>query len=199
MNNKQLLKIKLKACLAALLIFMSIPSASIAAVIWENSESFFLSGTAVAVSNLTYGPVGYTNIFGVQQWGSENDFGFGPTLASSLVDGGNFHHGALSVVANHGDIIGPSTEGMSPYTWLSNGDNYLGISFFQNGISGSVYYGWMKIVTTGIGTTDPNPTFRVVETAYENTGSAIAVPEPSALSLLAIGLGGLAMIRRRRS
>ena len=37
--------------------------------------------------------------------------------------------------------------------------------------------------------------------SYNNFGSAVTagVPEPSALSLLAVGLGGLAMIRRRRS
>ena len=34
---------------------------------------------------------------------------------------------------------------------------------------------------------------------YRFEASQVGVPEPSALSLLAVGLGGLAMIRRRRS
>ena len=184
-----------------LLSFLAVQISAEAAVIWDNSESFSISGTHVAVVDLTYGPVGYTNIFGVQLFGGAPASMFFPLqrLAYSLVDGANFHHGALSVVANYGDIIGPSTSGMSSLTSLSNGDNYVGISFFQDGISGPVYYGWMKIVTTGLGTTDPNPTFRVVETAYENTGNVITIPEPSAFSLLAVGFGGLAMIRRRRS
>jgi len=183
-----------------LLSFLAVQISAEAAVIWDNSESFSISGTHVAVVDLTYGPVGYTNIFGVQMWGGAESSMFSPQeLAYSLVDGANFHHGALSVVANYGDIIGPSTSGMSSLTSLSNGDNYVGISFFQDGISGPVYYGWMKIVTTGLGTTDPNPTFRVVETAYENTGNVITIPEPSALSLLAVGLGGFAMMRRSRS
>jgi hypothetical protein len=38
--------------------------------------------------------------------------------------------------------------------------------------------------------------FRVVSVNVPLTGG---IPEPSALSLLAVGLGGLAMIRRRRS
>jgi hypothetical protein len=38
-----------------------------------------------------------------------------------------------------------------------------------------------------------------VLTPTEQSLTSLAIPEPSAVSLLAIGLGGLAMIRRRRS
>ena len=49
---------------------------------------------------------------------------------------------------------------------------------------------------------DASTRLSLVPTTYENPSIGLrvaSVPEPSALSLLAVGLGGLAMIRRRRS
>lgn len=82
----------------------------------------------------------------------------------------------------------------------AGGTGYYGFKFTSNNPEGTVgtttMYGWAQIsFTTG----GPGS---VVSFAYENTGAAIAagaVPEPSSLSMLALGALGLTQMRRRRA
>jgi hypothetical protein len=78
---------------------------------------------------------------------------------------------------------------------------YWGIAYSVGG--GSYDYGWLELsydsstkvatfVAAAINTT-PNESIKIGDTG------AASVPEPSALSLLAISLGGLVLVRRRRS
>ena len=111
---------------------------------------------------------------------------------------------------------------LSPY-YPSEVDNAGGLSAYGTMAQGGNVWELTETAYDGINdTTDENRIFRGGSWMYEGTGylNAIApspvgdpandrnfmvgfrvamVPEPSALSLLAVGLGGLAMMRRRRS
>ena len=65
-----------------------------------------------------------------------------------------------------------------------------------NAGGGNFNYGYVQVDVTSSGMTFG---MAGVETTPNLAITAGAVPEPSALSLLAVGLGGLAMLRRRRS
>jgi hypothetical protein len=76
---------------------------------------------------------------------------------------------------------------------VTGNEQFIGLAAYAGG---QTYYGWA-------GFTFLDGVFTVKEAAFNstpNSGITISgVPEPSALSLLAVGLGGLAMMRRRRS
>ena len=75
---------------------------------------------------------------------------------------------------------------------VTGNEQFIGLAAYAGG---QTYYGWA-------GFTFLNGVFTVQEAAFNstpNSGITISgVPEPSALSLLAIGLGGLAILRRRK-
>lgn len=73
-------------------------------------------------------------------------------------------------------------------------DNIVGLRFF-NEATGVINYGWMRI---GLGASFTDPTRRIVEYAYEDSGAGILagqIPAPGAIALL--GLAGLTGRRRR--
>ena len=82
------------------------------------------------------------------------------------------------------------------------GDNFIGFRFDADG---TTLYGWGRIILDRPSAN--RGTLTVAEWAYEDTGAAIkvgdigpaAADEPQSLALLALGAGGLAAWRRRRS
>lgn len=80
--------------------------------------------------------------------------------------------------------------------WSPDGTpGFLGVRF---DISGQTHYGWVRV-----GVTFQSTSFRIVDWAYNTTsGEAIRagepIPEPSTLSLMALGAAGLLALRRRK-
>ena len=93
-----------------------------------------------------------------------------------------------------GIAVRASSTAFSSCSWGSGGTGFVGFRFENNS---NTYYGWARL--------DINPgglDGEVIDFAYEdspNTPIATGViPEPSSLSLLALGTVGLTALRRRR-
>jgi hypothetical protein len=95
----------------------------------------------------------------------------------------------------HTITYGPLAAGSSLLLYTANTSNVYGPYSSGDSWGSGVDYGSYTSLTLLNDTSGGN---MVVMTQTPLT-SVSAVPEPSALSLLAIGLGGLAMMRRRRS
>ena len=79
--------------------------------------------------------------------------------------------------------------------FLNAGTGYVGFRF-----NNQQQYGWARVTMLG---SQPDNSFVIEEYAYGDIGDSIfagqtAVPEPSALGILACGAVGLAALRRRR-
>jgi len=100
-----------------------------------------------------------------------------PTSSSSVVLKMDFDSAAKTISASYADINTPNTFTLNKTfdvsAWSGSGDFYMAIGG----------YSWDSTISTGL----------------LNMDNFIVIPEPSAVSLLAVGLGGLAMMRRRRS
>jgi hypothetical protein len=106
-------------------------------------------------------------------------FGLLPSLTSGKVDVKMWATSNLSIDGN------TLVSGTPNASLLGSRDNF---SFDNVRVNGD-YAGALKLSGLAAATT-----------ASETINSTLSsVPEPSALSLLAVGLGGLAMLRRRRS
>ena len=100
-----------------------------------------------------------------------------PTSSSSVVLKMDFDSTAKTISASYADINTPNTFTLNKTfdvsAWSGSGDFYMAIGG----------YSWDSTIATGL----------------LNMDNFIVIPEPSALSLLTVGLSGLAMLRRRRS
>jgi hypothetical protein len=132
--------------------------------------------------NTTYGAGNWQGSFrALNDWKIGNDDGLSFADLSSFTYVGN---GADGSAANYGAAAGISgdgiADGMVVQTLSLNPGSY---SLF---VGGAQYY---DLLNTGGDATG----------SYGFSVTLTTIPEPSALSLLAVGLGGLAMMRRRRS
>jgi formylglycine-generating enzyme required for sulfatase activity len=137
--------------------------------------------------------------------GTWNNYPTGSDNAPTAVAGGTAANTAVYGQSGPADIT--SAGGLSPYGTMGQGgnvwewmetaydgsNNTAGESRELRGGSWSTTSSYLAASHSSTTNTLPP------ETAYYSNGFRVAsVPEPSALSLLAIGLGGLAILRRRK-
>ncbi len=93
--------------------------------------------------------------------------------------------------------------GSSSGPLLDSGTSYLGLAL---DIGGQTHYGWAEFAVDGTGGADLK--LNLIADAYETTpnlgidagatSDPAGIPEPGTLALLAAGMAGLALLRRRR-
>jgi hypothetical protein len=99
--------------------------------------------------------------------------------------------------------FGINTNNQVNGAFANKATGYIGIRIGQ----GNYNYGWIQINPNNVSGSDVNSGYTIKDWAYEtefnktilagDTGTS-AVPEPSTLALLALGAGGLAVMRRRK-
>jgi hypothetical protein len=168
--------------------------------IWQNGGSNSSLYTIVG---------GFTELGGNTQIGSKGQVGYIVNYNASTDVFSNFTELSL----NNDRSIFTHVEGIAAY---ENGFSLATMSVKDGLLSAA--YAFVPVTAGGFGTAtwdviDNNLSGTsttgdtVIDTSvmglYTTTGGAsasfVTVPEPSALSLLAVGIGGLAMLRRRRS
>jgi len=210
--KKQMKKNILTSALAILLGLISLTENSKAETVYYSNTAnqsyqyggliYVASAQSAYATSLNYnvGYLGYdSNGNGAyfSNYSSYNDPMMGGTYTNPA------HVGAASIglmevsssLLNNGSTVDASTA-LSNWSrvipQVTGNEQFIGLAAYAGG---QTYYGWA-------GFTFLNGVFTVQEAAFNsipNSGITISgVPEPSALSLLAVGLGGLAMMRRRR-
>ena len=121
-------------------------------------------------------------------------FTIGPTLATNA----GFSSGPLPGGKDH--FIGSgSAWGLDGTNGTEPSEAFIGFRFEGNGAAMDTLYGWAKLSFLGSGAG-----FEITEWAFDSSGASIAagqvsaVPEPSGLSLLAMGAAGIGVMRRKR-
>jgi len=131
-----------------------------------------------------------------ENYRSFNDPDMGTFTSPAYVEATNIRLMEISAsLLSNGSTVDASTalSNWSRVTpQVTGNEQFIGLAAYAGG---QTYYGWA-------GFTFLDGVFTVKEAAFNstpNSGITISgVPEPSALSLLAIGLGGLALVRRRK-
>jgi hypothetical protein len=144
-----------------------------------------------AVMSITRDPINYSSYFTqclhkdttfsiIPNWktnGGTSDEIKIPTSSSSVVLKIDYNASAKTIYASYADINSPNVftlnKTLDVSAWSGSEDFYMAIGG----------YSWSSTIATGL----------------LNMDNFIVIPEPSALSLFAVGFGGLAMKRRRRS
>jgi len=101
---------------------------------------------------------------------------------------------AKDTVLGSGASLGGNNYYFPMYS--SSSSAYWGLAYAVGG--GNFNYGWVQL-SYDASTTTATFIGAAINTTPNESILVGQVPEPSALSLLAVGLGGLAMMRRRRS
>ncbi len=129
-----------------------------------------------------------------------------PLPAGSTPATGSYVVSSATAVANLalGSTVGAANTFNSGGTtltsqWnLNSSNNYFGFRF--TGEDGLLHYGWGQL---SLGATITDPVRTLVGYGYEsvaNTGLTVgAVPEPSTYALMAVGIAGLLLARRRQA
>ncbi len=123
----------------------------------------------------------------------------GQTPADSKLSAFSDHFFKLTT---YGEVISASPSSANQLT-LSNGQLYIGFDLIDSLNNNSIYYGWMSVSVSGVGTFG-NVQFALNSYAYDNTGASITVgqiapvPEPSTFALCGLGALGLGMAMRRK-
>ena len=168
--------------------------------IWQNGGSTSSLYTIVG---------GYTLLGGDSQIGSKGQLGYIVNYNASTDAFSNFTELSLNndrSIFTHVEGIAAYQDGFSLAT-MSVKDGLLSAAYafvpLTSGGFGAASWDVINNNLSGTSTTGDTVIDRSVMGLYTTTGGASAsfvysVPEPSALSLLAVGSGGLVMMRRRR-
>ena len=162
------------------------------------SSSNDLSGVSDGAVNLYFGGQSISN--DAEAAGTTARFqpvrtGTGNTDAVSNMSPGT----SVSAADLYSVGYGNSTDHIPAGGFTAGTPGYIGFSLVLPS-NGELVYGWMKVTMTNDGTT-PGV---IHEWAYNDTPNAPinvgegAIPEPSGVLMLAAGLGGIALRRRRR-
>jgi hypothetical protein len=111
---------------------------------------------------------------------------------------GDLINGSLNYATGYGGSGDPNDHiGLGANQFLEGTTGFLGFRFFTNASAGP-YYGWMRVKLTS-----NTAGGQVTDWAFDDTGASIlagftgAVPEPSRVVLILLGLIGAVMRRRR--
>jgi hypothetical protein len=153
-----------------------------AMVVWDGTP-FTLTGDA----NDNIPIQGYNSILNVQTAAKNTST---KTNASATLIGLG---GAGLAFEDSGNTV-DATTGFSSSLSLVDGEHYYGFSL-PNG--DTPLYGWLSATTANLNGTSSMPTFTLTGYAYDDTGAAIVIPEPSAMTMAL--LAGSAVLWRRRN
>ena len=208
-QNRRLLSPRIDGRLAAYatvagaaLAAPAIPSSD-ATIIWSGPVNINIPSTTAGIYlNIATGQSGGNTVPGwnVNPWGSAFLDMFNPSLP-----GGSVYVGSATGYFNL--PMGTLISGASTFTSggndpafalnLNSSNNLIGFQF-QNSVSNTLEYGWMRISLAGTSGAQPRA---IVEYAYENSGAGImagAIPEPSTLALLGVMAAGALGVRAWR-
>lgn len=147
-------------------------------------------------------------VFGVPGPMAPHPRALSPIPSNQVIPGGTLAQ--FSHNGQHPNLVSSNTHYV--FTGFLNGNSYLGFSFQ---IGGQPHYGWVELAISQPGGPGHHYVVSVVNAAYEDVaGKSItagqllepaapnATPAPNSLWLLALGaagLGGLELLRRRRT
>lgn len=135
-------------------------------------------------------------IQGARVYGGIGANGAGFEISNTFFRGGD----SLLASATYGGWVDFLVNGSLVNNAVNGTDNYLAARFLNTDYT-QFSYGWLRFELNQFanGVTAVDFIGGGVEATPNVAVTAGAIPEPSALSLVAVGLSGLAMMRRRRS